>query len=149
EEYSEWRLAQEAALNAQRRIDWVHPARFEVLPGFVFRASKPAIVGIRVMVGTLRPGTRLMKPDGTEVGSLRGLQKDGKSVTSAGPGEELAASIEGAVIGRNLKEGDQMMVSLPAAAVRALRSVPLSPEERELVDELVRIRRRSEPFWGQ
>ncbi|EQD30774.1 translation initiation factor aIF 2, partial [mine drainage metagenome] len=86
----------------------------------------------------------------TEVGQpCGGVQKDGKSVTSAGPGEELAASIEGAVIGRNLKEGDQMMVSLPAAAVRALRSVPLSPEERELVDELVRIRRRSEPFWGQ
>ncbi len=149
EEYGAWKLAQEAALNAQRRIDWVHLARFEVLPGFVFRASKPAIVGIRVMVGTLRPGTRLMKPDGTEVGSLRGLQKDGKSVASAAPGEELAASIEGAVVGRNLKEGDQLMVSLPAAAVRALRSVALDPGERELLEELVRLRRRTEPFWGQ
>ncbi len=149
EEFAEWKLAREAALNAQRRIDWVHPARFEILPGFVFRASKPAIAGIRVVVGTLRPGTRLLKPDGTEIGSLRGLQKDGKPVASATQGEELAASIEGAVIGRNLKEGDQLIVSLPAAAVRALRAATLSPEERDLLEELVRIRRRTDPFWGQ
>jgi hypothetical protein len=53
------------------------------------------------------------------------------------------------VVGRNLKEGDRLMVSLPAAAVRALRSASLDPGEQELLEELVRLHRRTEPFWGQ
>lgn len=149
EEYTAWKQAEEAKINAQRRLDWVHPAKFEVLPGYVFRASKPAIVGIRILAGTLRPGPRLIKPDGTEVGTLRGLQKDGSPAATASIGEELAASIEGAVVGRNLKEGDRLLTSIPAAAVKALRSASLTPEELDTLEELIRIRRRSEPFWGQ
>ncbi|MGD0718852.1 MAG: translation initiation factor IF-2, partial [Thermoplasmata archaeon] len=119
------------------------------LPGFVFRASKPAIVGIKVLGGTLRPGVRLIRPDGTEIGLLKALQKEGTSVSEAEESTELAASIDGAVIGRNLKEGDILMVSLPESAVRALRSQPLTPHEQEILDEVVKIHRTSHPFWGQ
>jgi len=149
EEYLAWKTERERELRAQQRLDLVHPAKLEVLPGFVFRASKPAIVGIKVLGGTLRPGVRLIRPDGTEVGLLKALQKEGTSVAEAEESAELAASIDGAVVGRNLKEGDVLLVSLPESAARALRSQPLTPHEQEILDEVVKIHRPLHPFWGQ
>jgi translation initiation factor 5B len=149
EDYTKWREARTRELQAQRRLELVHPAKLEVLPGFIFRASKPAIVGVKVLGGTLRAGVRLMKTDGTEVGVLRGLQHDGKSVAAAEELTELAASIEGAVVGRNLKEGDQLLVAIPESAARALRGQSLTPRELEILEEVVRIHRPAHPFWGQ
>jgi translation initiation factor 5B len=149
EEYDAWRTERKRELEVQRRLEHVHPAKIEVLPGFVFRASKPAIVGVKVRGGTLRPGVRLMHPDGTEVGVLKSLQKEGETVAKAEENEELAASIDGAVIGRNLKEGDTLLVALSETAARALRGQPLSASEQEILEEVVRLHRASHPFWGQ
>jgi translation initiation factor 5B len=149
EEYAAWRAEKLRELQAERRLALIHPARLEVLAGFVFRVSKPAIVGIRVTGGTLRPGVRLMHPDGTEVGVLKALQKENESVAAAEENEELAASIDGAVIGRNLKEGDTLLVSLPESAARGLRGQTLTPRETEILEEVVRLHRTTHPFWGQ
>jgi len=149
EEYVTWRDQRLRALDAQRRLELVHPAKLEVLEGFVFRASKPAIVGVKVLGGTLRPGVRLMRTDGTEVGVLKALQKDGASVSAAEESSELAASIDGAVIGRNLKEGDQLLVAIPESAARRLRKQTLTPRESEILEEVARLHRPAHPFWGQ
>jgi translation initiation factor 5B len=149
EEYEAWRTERKRELEVQRRLEHVHPAKLEVLSGFVFRASKPAIVGVRVRGGTLRPGVRLMHPDGTEVGILKSLQKEGEPVSQAAENEELAASIDGAVMGRNLKEGDLLLVALSESAARALRGQPLSPSEQAILEEVIRLHRASQPFWGQ
>ena len=149
EEYEQWRAKRQAELRAQRRLELAHPAKLEVLPGFVFRMSKPAIVGVKVLGGTVRPGVRLMKTDGTEVGVLKGLQKDSASVPQAEEGSELAASIDGAVVGRNLKEGDQLLVSITESSARALRQQELTPRETEILEEVSRLHRATHPFWGQ
>ncbi|HYB77460.1 MAG TPA: translation initiation factor IF-2, partial [Thermoplasmata archaeon] len=149
EEYDAWRTERKRQLEVQRRLEHVHPAKLEILPGFVFRASKPAIVGVRVRGGTLRPGVRLMHPDGTEVGVLKSLQKEGDSVSEAPEGTELAASIDGGVVGRNLKEGDVLVVALSEGAARALRGQPLTASEQAILDEVVKLHRATQPFWGQ
>ena len=149
EEYAAWRDERSRALASQRRLELVHPAKLEILPGFVFRASKPAIVGVKVLGGTVRPGVRLMKTDGTEVGVLKALQKDGVSVSSAEESTELAASIDGAVVGRNVKEGDQLLVSIPESAARLLHGQGLTPREAEILEEVARLHRPTHPFWGQ
>ena len=149
EEYRSWREERKRQLEVRRRLETVHPAKFEVLRGYVFRSSKPAIVGIRVIGGTLRPGVRLLRQDGEEVGVLRSLQREGESTAEAAMGAELAASIDGAVLGRNLHEGDVLLVALPESVVRALRKVELTPEERTILDEVVALHRSESPFWGQ
>ncbi len=149
EEYTKWQTERLRSLQAERRLALTHPAKLEVLAGYVFRASKPAIVGIKVLGGTLRPGVRLMHPNGEEVGLLRSLQRENESVSAAEEREELAASIDGAVVGRNLKEGDVLLVSLTEGAARALRGQTLTPRESEILEEVVRLHRASRPFWGQ
>lgn len=87
--------------------------------------------------------------DGTEVGVLRSLQRDGTSVAQAEEGTELAAAIEGAVVGRNVHEGDTLLVAVPESAARILRKQPLTPSEMGILEEVVRIHRPDSPFWGQ
>jgi translation initiation factor 5B len=149
EEYLAWRTVRERELEKERRAETVHPGKIEVLPGFVFRMSKPAIVGIRVVGGTVRPGVRLMHRDGSEVGVLRSLEKQNESVAEAGESTELAASIEGAVVGRNVKPGDVLLVAIPESSARVLKDQPLTPSEKEILDEVVRLWRATRPFWGQ
>ncbi|HEV2316841.1 MAG TPA: translation initiation factor IF-2 [Thermoplasmata archaeon] len=150
EEYAAWKSERTAELERQRRIDLIHPAKFQFLPGFVFRSSKPAIFGIKVLAGQLRPGVRIMRSDGTEVGLLRSLQRENESVKEAAEGDELAASLDGAVVGRTIQEGDTLYVALPEAAARLLRGKSLSDSERTVLEEVTRIRRATQgPFWGQ
>ena len=150
EEYLAWRTERAGEIDRSRRVEFVHPAKFQILPGFVFRASKPAIVGIRVLAGELKPGVRIMRSDGTEVAVLKSLQQESASVRTAAEGSEVAASLDGAVVGRTVHEGDVLYVLLPESSVRALREQTLAPSERAVLDEVVRLRRSSEgPFWGQ
>ena len=149
EEYVAWRQQRQREVDHARWAELVRPAKFEVLPGYVFRSSKPAIVGIRVLGGVLRPGVRLLRSDGSELGLLKSLQRESEGVSEAPEGAELAASIDGAVVGRNLKEGEVLWVSLPEAAARALKDQPLTANERTILDEVVRMRRSVHPFWGQ
>jgi translation initiation factor 5B len=149
EEYAKWKAQRTLDMAARRRLDTVHPAKLQFLPGFIFRSSKPAIVGVKVLGGILRPGVRLMRKDGSEVGQLKALQKESESVARAEAGDELAASIDGAVVGRSLLEGDVLYVSLPESAVRLLRAATLTDPEKLILEEVVRIHRATEPFWGQ
>ncbi|HZY91510.1 MAG TPA: translation initiation factor IF-2 [Thermoplasmata archaeon] len=149
EEYSDWKSEKLRQLEAQRRVETVHPAKFQLLPGYVFRSSKPAIVGVRVLAGQLRPGVRVMHVDGSEVGVLKALQKEGSSVDHADEGTELAASIDGAVVGRSVAEGDVLYVAFPESAARLFKTAKLTESERAVLDEVIRIRRATQPFWGQ
>ncbi len=149
EEYVSWRDEKSRELEVRRRLETVHPAKFQLLPGFVFRSSKPAIVGIKVLAGRLRPGLRVMHGDGREVGVLKALQQEGVSVDHADEGSELAASIDGAVVGRSVAEGDVLYVSIPESAARKFRTETLTESERSVLEEVVRIRRATHPFWGQ
>ena len=149
EEYLAWKAERQRELLARSRLELIHPAKLEILPGYIFRASKPAIVGIRVLGGTLRPGVRLIRPDGTEIGVIKALQKDGESVPAAEESTELAASIDGAVVGRNVREGDTLLVGLSESMARALKGQSLTPREQEILEEVARIHRPTHPFWGQ
>lgn len=149
EQYAKWHEEKLRALDVEQRHDIVHPAKLQVLPGFVFRRSRPAVVGVKVLSGQLRPGVRLMSIRGEEVGMLRSLQRENESVKEAEEGAELAASIEGATVGRTLMEGDILYVTIPESSARALKDRPLSDPERTVLDEVIRIRRATHPFWGQ
>ncbi len=148
EEYRAWRTEREAQEERERRKATTHPGKMEVLPGFVFRHSKPAIVGIKVLAGTLRPPCRLMDREGNEVGVLKGLQEDGKPVKEAPEGKEVAASVDGAVVGRSFVEGDPLWVVLTEEEVRQLRAASLTASERGVLDEVIARHRARQPFWG-
>lgn len=150
EEYQAWRDTTMAAVKQEQRKEVTYPAKLQVMPGHVFRASKPAIVGVRVMGGTFRPPCRLMDSKGEEVGTLKGMQDNKKSVSEGTQGMEISAAIDGATVGRTFSEGDMLYTNLKQDTVRMLKGVELTPSESTVLTEIISIQRSrtGERFWG-
>ncbi|HIK02892.1 TPA: translation initiation factor IF-2 [archaeon] len=114
----------------------VTPAKIRLKPGYVFRQSKPAICGAEIQIGTLKPRTTLINEKGVEVGEVREIQKESKVVNEAKAGSDVALSIQGAVIGRNVNEGDVLFAKIPLRDQQLLKTKLaelLSREEMELL----------------
>ncbi|MEM3192288.1 MAG: translation initiation factor IF-2 [Candidatus Parvarchaeota archaeon] len=82
------------------------PGKFKVLEKSIFRRSNPCIFGTEVLLGEIRPGYRVIKSDGRPLGRIMEIQNNNKKVEKASAGDRIAVSIDEAVFGRNLYEGD-------------------------------------------
>ncbi len=143
EDYSGWVAEEQEKDKKQKFSELTWPAKIKVLPNCIFRHSKPAIVGIRVLDGKLRNEVELMtskKP----VGSIKAIQKDGKSIEEAKKGEEVAISIEGATVGRSFEENDELYTSLNLGQLAKLCAVQneLNEDEKELIEEIKKIMKK-------
>ncbi len=130
----------------------VYPGKIMILPGYVFRRSKPAIVGVRVLGGKIKPGYTLIRGDGKEVGTIEQIQSEGETVSEASYGMEVAISIDKAVVGRNIKEGDILYVNLLENDARLINRKLLNyitPDAKEAFLEFLKIKRKIKGFaWG-
>ncbi len=129
-----------------------YPGKIMILPGYVFRRSKPAIVGVRVLGGKIAPGNKLIREDGKEVGRIKQIQSEGETVSEARYGMEVAISIDRGVVGRNIKEGMILYVDLPEEDARMINRKfleYLTPDAREAFLEFLKIKRKIKGFtWG-
>ncbi|HEY4704574.1 MAG TPA: translation initiation factor IF-2 [Thermoplasmata archaeon] len=148
QDYQAWAERRRQELDDARRLAMPYPAKVLFLPEFVFRASKPAIFGVRVLAGRLRPGLPLMREDGKPLGRVRSIRSGEEVVTEAVAGKEVAIAVDGVTVGRQVKGGDVLYVDLPEEAARALRDQPLNPDERATLEEIGAIKRKEDPFWG-
>ena len=126
-------------------------AKFTFLKGYVFRNNDPAVFGIRVDLGNLHQKIRFMRQDGKEIGKIHQLQESGKTIESADTGKEVACSVKGVTIGRQISEED-VFYTLPTSneAKQLLKkfSHKLSSEEFNLLNEIVEIQRKKDPAYG-
>ena len=130
------------------RKEMVFPAKMLIMPNHVFRLSKPAIVGVRILAGQISQGINLIRSDGREVGRLKSIRAGEQAKTVAGAGEEVAIAIEGPTVGRQISEGDVLYADLPEADARKIVKVELTLDETSILEELKQIKRKSDPFWG-
>ncbi len=151
DDYVRWSEEQRAAGMKAELDSLVRPGSMRVLPGFVFRRSKPAVVGVEVLVGRIRPKYPLMDDNGRKIGEILQIQDKGKDLQEATKGMQVAASIDKATVGRNVTEGQNLTVDIPEKHVKILRSrygTELTPEEDALIKSLVELKRRQNPIWG-
>ena len=126
-------------------------SKFTFLKGMVFRNNNPAVFGIRVDVGTLRHKIPFMNSDGRKVGTIHQLQHDKKTVTSAKAGDEVACSVQDVTVGRQIFE-EETLYTLPHSheAKQLLNRFmgKLSPEEQEVLGEIVEIQRKKDAAYA-
>jgi translation initiation factor 5B len=142
EEYSRWVDAQKIA-GAKAEMDLlIRPGKIKLLKGFVFRRNDPAIVGVEVLDGIIKPKYPLINSSGRRIGQVIGIQDQGKAVEEAGAGKQVAVSIDKPVVGRQIFEGDVLYVDVPAQHARVLSSKfrdYLKPSELALLEEVATV----------
>jgi len=149
EEYGAWRDERKRQLEAASRKERAYPAKLLFLPDHIFRVSKPAIFGVRILAGRVRAGESLVREDGRPLGRIKSIRNGEKTLEEAIQGQEVAISVEGVTIGRQVNKGDVLYVDLPEEDARALRDrTDLSHDEIEALDQLSKIKRKEDPFWG-
>ena len=151
DDYLEWMKSEKEGLLREEFDRLVKPGKIKLLPGYVFRRAKPAIVGIEVLAGRIKSKYSLVKENGEDVGEISQIQDRGESISEAETGMQVAISLDKPVVGRNIHEKEVLYVRLPEADAKALSKRfqdRLSAEEIETINEFVDIMRRKSPFWG-
>jgi len=148
EEREEWVEERNSELEEERRELVVYPGRILLLPDHTFRISKPAVVGVRVLAGRIHVGQGLLK-DGSKVGRIKSIRLGQESLKEARQGAEVAISVDGVTVGRQIDEGDVLLVDIPESHARKLRKMEMSSVEKEVYEDLLSIHRKNDHFWGR
>ena len=149
ENYDVWIEKKKAELERERRQNYIHPGMIKFLPEYVFRVSHPAVIGVRVLAGRIKDGMRLMRDDGKVIGSIRGIQSDNKPVEEAIQGQEVAISLEGVTVGRQIKGEDILYTSIPESDAKKLKEMDvLNIDEKDVLNRIIEIKRKGNKFWG-
>ena len=121
-----------------------------MIPGTFFRRNDPAVFGVEVVAGSLRPKVRLMNPEGVELGTVEQVQDQGKALNEAKQGEKVAVS-DGPTLGRQVRENDPIYTMPRSHEAKMLRTKligSLTPKEVEVLNEIVGIKSSSDPLYG-
>ncbi|PKP53289.1 MAG: translation initiation factor IF-2 [Candidatus Altiarchaeales archaeon HGW-Altiarchaeales-3] len=139
DDYTEWHDREKKIMFEQSST--VTPAKIRLLPKCVFRHSEPAIVGVEILAGTVKPGCRLMREDAKVVGKVRGMQEKKEGIKSANKGQQVAMSIDGITIGKHLNEGDVVYPFISNEDMDNLIIDELTDDEKDALREIRRIKR--------
>ncbi len=141
ERFDEWLEKKKREVEEEKRKRITHPGMIMFLPNYTFRVSKPAIIGVRVIAGEIRPGQKLIRDDGKSVGKIKSIQHEKRTLSVAKQGMEVAVAIEGATVGRQIKPGQIMLVDISRQEIQQLLDMELTPDERDVLDKLIKIKR--------
>lgn len=151
EDYLRWSEEQRTA-GVKAELDLlVRPCKAKVLTGMIFRRSKPAIVGVEVLTGRLKPKIHMITSSGRKLGELQRIQDQGKDIQEAVSGVQVAVSIEDGVVGRNVSEGDTLYADVPERHLKTLMTkfpAELGESDQETIKELIQIKRKENPVWA-
>ncbi|MGC9778629.1 MAG: translation initiation factor IF-2 [Candidatus Heimdallarchaeota archaeon] len=155
DDYEHWKIEIESKLKAESLKDLTYPAKIKILPGMVFRSNKPAIVGVEILSGRIVPRTPLIRgTDGKKCGSIQQIQDKSQSIREAKRGQQVAISIRGPTVGRQITEDMELYVDLPESVVRKIKEKyyeDLTTDEKEALEDLIELKRsisEDNKYWG-
>jgi translation initiation factor 5B len=151
EGYVQWaaKKREEDQRNALQTV--TGPAKIKALPGSFFRRNDPAVFGVEVTAGKLKPKVRLMDASGVELGTVEQIQENGKPVQAATKGMQVAISVRGPTLGRQIKENDDIFTFPTSQDVKLLRgklAATLTPDDEAVLEEIVTIRSAKDMMYG-
>ncbi len=148
DEYNAWLIVKREQAKAESLSSIIRPGKIELMPDYVFRHSNPAVVGVKVH-GIIRPKTGLINEEGKRVGTILQIQDRSVTIDEATNGMEVAVSIRGPTIGRQVKNTDILYTDVPDKHMMAIRKKfldDLSQSEKDVLEELTTIKRSSGAF---
>jgi translation initiation factor 5B len=152
DKYLEWAKNKRESKSEAEFEALVKPGKVMVMPNCIFRRAKPAIFGVEVLGGRLKPKYLLMRAeDSGDVGEVEQIQDKGKAVPEAKVGMQVAVSMDKPIVGRHVFEKDVLYVKVPEADAKALMTThldDLTAEEQDVLKEYITLMRKKTLFWG-
>ena len=152
EDYEAWIEEIEQAKKKAFYDAIIKPAKFMALPKLVFRQSKPAIVGIESISGTIKQGQTLINKNGEYVGVIASMEDKGETLPDISRGQRVAMAIKDAVVGKHFDEGDELYIDVPEKHYKFIEREfkdKLTEDEFETLYEFLEIKRKQDPDWGK
>ena len=137
EDYQKWCSEEKERKELSKLEVIVRPCKFRILRGFVFRKRKPAVFGVEVLAGVLKPNAPIKNEEGKDIGKIKNIEKEGKIIPSAKTGDKVAVSMEEPTIGRQIMEGDVLITVITSANLKSLKEIKnrLHDDEISLLKE--------------
>ena len=125
--------------------------KFQFLKGFVFRRNDPAVFGAEILIGKLKQKMQIINENGKKIGIVHQIQDKGKTIDSANKGMQIAVSIRGPTIGRQINEDDIFYTDLNSRQAKLLIerfSHRLNEEETEVFNNVLKLKRSNDSAFG-
>ena len=150
EEYKKWSEETKKLEELKKLGELASPCKIRYLINHTFRQSNPAIIGVEIVAGTLKVGTRLMKENGNMTGVIKGIQIESESLKSADAPSNVAVSINDVCCGRQINEGEVYYSVINEEEFKKLKNAKelLTPAQIEVLKEIAVIMRKSNEMWG-
>ncbi|HDD31690.1 MAG TPA: translation initiation factor IF-2 [Thermococcus litoralis] len=153
EDYEAWVRAEEEKKKKELLAQTKFPGIIKIFPDerYIFRRSHPAIVGIEVLEGRIKPGYPLMKQNGDRVGVIKSIKSKEEFLQEVKKGDQVAIAIEGAIVGRHIHPGEILYVDISRddaiRLIKELRDV-LDESDIRALKETAKVKAQKDPFWG-
>ena len=150
DDFKEWQEKEKKRIEGRELEGVIMPAKVELLKGYVFRQNNPAVVGVHVLQGRVKNGMPIINREGKVLSEIKSIQEEQETVGEADKGKQVAISLPGVTVGRQINEGDILYSGIPENDFKKLKKLKrlLVKEDIELLKEIAGIKRKSNPVWG-
>ena len=149
--YVTWSVTKRESDERAALASVTRPCKLKAIPGAFFRKNDPAVFGVEILAGKLRPKVRLMDSKGKELGMIEQIQDQGKSLPEANTGDKIAISVQGPTLGRQIKENDVIYTLPRSHEVKLIRTKyfgSLTPAEVDVLDDIMNLKSETDPMFG-
>jgi len=143
EDLSEFRTKKRKEIEKKRLMQLTTICKLKILPQYVFRNTKPAIFGVKIVAGKLISGLHVIDETGQRIGRIKSIQSENKSVQEAIENIEVAISISGVNFERQIKSKENLYSDISASQFKNFKKNKdlLSRNELKILQEIAEIKK--------
>ena len=121
--------------------------KIKILHQYVFRNQNPAIFGVKIEAGKIKPNIPLMDDKGEQISHIKAIQENQNQLQEATQGMEIAISLTGVNFERQIKNTntDYLYTDMSERQFRTFRENKdlLTPEELSVLQKIAEIKKFS------
>ncbi len=150
ENLQKWQEEKKKEIEKEKMTGMASIFKLEILPEYIFRNSKPAIFGVKVLAGKLKQNIPVIDEHGEKISRIKAIQSGGKTINTAEKNIEVAISLPGITFDRQLKNVKSLYSDLTEEQFKKFKANKelLSQEEIRVLQEIAEIKRKGKAVWG-
>lgn len=150
DDITDFRKEKMREIEKKRLMELAKIFKISILHKYVFRNSNPAIFGVRVEGGKLVSGFKVIDNTNEDVGRIKNIQLENKSVQETTEGMEVAISIPGVNFERVLGDKITLYSDISESQFKKFKQNKdlLNEKEIKILQEIADIKRKQKTDWG-